>query len=214
MQNGLFLLFLYSQNDGYCEKKVCVYVCVKCDSVKRKHNKGRLLFLLLQNTENLKSDLFNFCCFGLIFPIAECVCLQRIVNNYLLNSCCRLTFISLHNLPYDYCLMCVCLFVLLLSSFYRFLLARNSLFLISYRFSFCFASFLFRSMWFYFLIVTLHLFYPRQLFTERTGRCTFVSHPFTSPNQRKKESHRVKFDHKNTQKQTFQPELQDKHLHE
>lgn len=53
---------------------------------------------------------------------------QRIVNNYLLNSCCRLTFISLHNLPYDYSLMCVCVWVLLLSSFYLFSCLRFTIF--------------------------------------------------------------------------------------
>lgn len=119
---------------------------------------------------------------------------QRIVNNYLLNSCCRLTFISLHNLPYDYCLMCVCVgftFVFVLPFFSC---SRFTIFNQLQVFLFFLA---FRSMCFYFLIVTFHLS-SRQLFTERTGRCTFLSHHFLAK-PTKKESPRVKLE-----KKTFQ----------
>lgn len=118
---------------------------------------------------------------------------QRFVNNYLLNSCCRLTFISLHNLPYDYCLMCVCVWVLLLSSFYLFSCSRFTIF---NQLQVFFLAF--RSMCFYFLIVTFHLS-SRQLFTERTGRCTFLSHHFLAI-PTKKESPRVKLEKKVTKK--------------
>lgn len=155
-----------------------------CDSVKRKH-KGSLhiFFVIICNTDcgfKLKAwcvwfDLFSYC--------KECSGLLTIITLFL-NSCfffcCGLTIISLHNLPYNYCLMCVC--VLLLSSIYLFCsihyfksvidfcvyLALRSMCLISYR---CF------------ILIC-------QLFTERTGRCTFFI-SFFPESTKKKERHRV-----------------------
>lgn len=131
MQKRVSLPFFLPSPNWYCEK-----MGVKCcDSVKRKH-KGSLhiFFVIICNTDcgfKLKAwcvwfDLFSYC--------KECSGLLTIITLFL-NSCfvcCGLTIISLHNLPYNYCLMCVCVFTFVFDL--PFLL--DSLFLISYRFLF------------------------------------------------------------------------------
>lgn len=105
---------------------------------------------------------------------------QRIVNNYLLNSCCRLTFISLHNLPYDYCLMCVCGIYFCLR--FTFFLARDSLFLISYRFFSCIQIYVFLFSYRYF-----SSFIPSTIYRANWS-LHFFYRILSSPNQRKRES--------------------------
>lgn len=134
----------------------------------------------------------NFC----LFYWGDLVLLQsvqRIVNNYLLNSCCRLTFISLHNLPYDYCLMCVCGFYFCLR--FTFFLARDSLFLISYRFSFfsCIQIYVFLFSYRYF-----SSFIPSTIYRANWSLHFFIA---SFPRQtNEKESPRVKLEKKSYKK--------------
>lgn len=120
---------------------------------------------------------------------------QRIVNNYLLNSCCRLTFISLHNLPYDYCLMRVCVWVLLLSSFYLFSCSRFTIFnQLQVFLFFCIQIYVFLFSYRYF-----SSFIPSTIYRANWSLHFFLSHHFLAI-PTKKESPRVKLEKKVTKK--------------
>lgn len=53
------------------EKSLCVCVC-KMWLGQTETQQRKVVFFAV--ADNLKSDVFDFCCFGLIFPIAECGC--------------------------------------------------------------------------------------------------------------------------------------------